>query len=434
MAKAAINISLARRIWIAIALISLIPIIVFAYYVFGYQISVWAAGFLVLVVFLGWRVVFEVFSSVVRVYAQSRSTLLDIGEPAPEIPDEVQSLETVISLLSDKVKTGFEELQSFTKKTEELNREVTKKVLILSAILQANDLFSKDTPAEEIIRFLSDHLKKLLDSNVCFCGLREDVSSELKAISFSGVSIDSIDDFISKRAKDLPTKVDLVVIDSTHQPKHYQKWASELGVINLAIVPVVSKGQVIGMVGVGNNQDSYVFNKDEADVLNLFSQNVTLIWEHQRLSTKIEELEILDKLTGLYNEKTIAKRLDEEIQRSSAYQRPCGLIGLNLVNFDKYQKDYGLIEAEKMMAKVAQAFKKNLRPIDIAGRIASKTLGAILIESNKRHSLEVASKIEAKLAEVTQEKIKLSSAVAESPLDGTTAKELLDFVTTKSEK
>ncbi|MCF7908120.1 MAG: diguanylate cyclase [Candidatus Omnitrophica bacterium] len=428
------NLSLARRIWISIALVSLIPLIVLLYYLFGYQISFFAATTLLLVVILGWRVVFEVFSSIIRLYTQSKTALEDIGEQAPEISDEVQSLETVINVLSDKVKSGFEELKDFTQKTEELNREVTKKVLVLSAILQANDLFSKDAPAEEIIKFLSEHLKKILETNVCFCSLKDDAQSKLKPISFLGVEIPIIDSFIENRNSDLPQRMKLSVVDSSNKPKPYLGWAKELGLVNMALVPVVAKGIVVGIVGVGNNQDEYNFSKDEIDVLNLFSQNVTLIWEHRRLSSKIEDLEVLDDLTDLYNEKVIIRRLDEEIRRSSIYQRPCGFISVSLLDPDKYQKEFGLIESEKILKKIAHGFKRSLRPIDIAGRIGPQTLGAIIIESNKRHSQEAAKKAEAALKVITQGKVKLSFSVAASPLDGTTAKELIKFTKLKKNK
>ncbi|MBU1112338.1 MAG: GAF domain-containing protein, partial [Candidatus Omnitrophica bacterium] len=300
MQKAITNLSLKRRIWIAIAMVSFIPVIVLTYYLFGYYISFWATLVLLLLVFLGWRVIFEVFSSIVRVYAQSKSTLEDIGEEAPEISDEVQSLETVINLLSDKVRTGFEELRSFTQKTEELNREVTKKVLILSAILQANDLFSKDAPAEEIIRFLGEHLRKLLEANICFCCLKEGVDGGLKTIFALGLSDQIMNDFVSQRNTDLPRQMGLVIIDLSNKAKAYQSWLQELGMTNMVIVPIIAKGRTVGMVGAGNDQVGYSFTKDELEVLNLFSQNVTLIWEHARLSSKIEELEILDHLTDLY--------------------------------------------------------------------------------------------------------------------------------------
>jgi len=57
-----------------------------------------------------------------------------MGEETPTIPDEVESLEKMIGVLSDKVKSGFEQLRDFTRMTEDLNKEVSRTVLILSTI------------------------------------------------------------------------------------------------------------------------------------------------------------------------------------------------------------------------------------------------------------------------------------------------------------
>jgi diguanylate cyclase (GGDEF)-like protein len=422
------NLSLRRKILVSIALVSLIPLIVLIYYFYGYYISLGAALCVLIIMLLGWRVIFEVFTSVSKIYVHSKDTLKDMGERPPEIPDEVQSLEHVINLLSNKVKDGFEQLKDFTQKTEELNREVTKKVLILSVILQANDLFSKEAPEEEVINFLSTHLKDLLETKLCFCGFRNEATSELKIISCLGIDEEKMRGFLDKHNSDLPHLLKIVIVDKYNKPKNYLEWADDLALKNIAIAPVISKGHVVGLVGVGNNSEDYSFKSDDLDVLSLFSQNVTLVWEHKRLSAKIEELEILDYLTGLYNEKMIRGRLEEEIRRSIVYQRPCGFITLNLANYTAYQQEFGLIEAEKSLKKIAKAFKRALRPIDIAGRIGPSTLGAILIESNKRQCQDIIENIKRDLEKISEDKIRLAFSIAESPINGATAQELIAFV------
>lgn len=425
------NLSLKRKIWVAVSLISLIPLIILLHYFSGYYITSLAIIILGLLVFLGWWVIFEVFSSISRVYVHSRAALKDIGEEAPPISDEVQSLDTIINLLSDKVKGGFEQLKDFTQKTEELNQEVTKKVLILSTILQANDLFSKDTPAEEVIKFLSHHLKQLLEADKCFCVLRENSLGHLKTVVSLGIDPLEVKSFIDKVKEDLSGMEKILILDNREKHKRYSSWAKDLGMNNIIISPIISKGEIIGVVGIGNNKDRFFFREDDVNVVNLFSQNVALIWEHEQLSSKIEELEIIDYLTGLYNEKTIIRRLDEEIKRASIYQRPCGFITVTIINYENYQKEFGLIEAEKIIKKVAKIFKKEIRPIDIPGRIGPYTLGAILIESNKRKSQEIADRLSKSLAQACSDKIKLSFSVAESPINGTSAQELMEFVQTQ---
>jgi len=339
----------------------------------------------------------------------------------------------MITLLSDKVKSGFEQLKDFTQMTEDLNKEVSRTVLILSTILQANDLFSKDAPADEVIKFIITHLKHLLNAEVCFCILKDESTEKFESIVALGISASAVQKLIEERNDELAFLKERVVVDRYNKQKGYIAWAKDLELKNISAVPIISKGGVIGIIIVGNDIEAYSFSKDDLEVLNLFSQNVTLIWEHQRLSAKIEELEIVDYLTGLYNERLVVKRLDEEIKRSTVYQRPCGFITVEIRNYDKYLEESGLIESEKLLKKIAKVFKSTLRHIDIAGRIGSNKLGAILIESNRRQSQEVIEQLKNNLHELCGDKINLVYAVAESPMHGVTSKELIAYAQAHTE-
>jgi len=421
------NLGLKRKVCIAIALVSLLPLIVLFYYFSGYYISFWTTVILILVVSLGWWVVFEGFSSIIRIYTRSRNALEDIGEKTPTIPDEVQSLEKMIGILSEKVKSGFEQLRDFTRMTEDLNKEVSRTVLILSTILQANDLFSKEAPAESVIKLIINHLKHLIRAEACFCGLEDRAKGEFETVARVGIDSLRLDNFFKKKSKGFLQLKDVVVVDRRNKPKGSHLWAQELDVKNIALAPVSNKGRIIGLIGVGNNEEDFSFSKDDLEILGLFAQNVTLIWQHERLSEKIEELEIVDYLTGLYNEKLIKARLDEEIKRSTIYQRPCGFIEVEIVNYDEFREKRGMIEAEKVLKKMAKIFKDGLRPIDIAGRTGPSKLGAILIESNKRQSQEIVENLKSNLAEICGSEIKLKFSVAASPVHGVTAGELMSF-------
>jgi diguanylate cyclase (GGDEF)-like protein len=208
---------------------------------------------------------------------------------------------------------------------------------------------------------------------------------------------------------------------------NYSNIVKELEVNGLGICPIISKNQPIGLLAVGSSDDNFVFTKDALNIINLFSQNIALIWEHKRLSLKIGELEVSDYLTGLYNSKYIEKRLAEESIRCMAYQRPCGFLLMKIANYADYQEKLGLIEAEKLVKKTAKIFKESLRPIDIAGRSGPDSLCAILIEKNKRQSQAVANELKEKLGEMFKDELKVTFSIAENPIDGTTAKELMLF-------
>ncbi len=421
------TLSLKRKIWIAIALVTVIPIIVIFYHFSGLKISAHAIIIASLIVALGWWIIFEVFASIARVYSNSKKTLQNIGEETPDVENEVQSLESIIDILSSKMRSGLEQLKDFSEKAEELNQEVSKKVLVLSTILQANDLFSKEVPPREILQFLNQRLKEILEMKTSFCTLMDEASGIFQLASYCGIDAAKAEEISLKETEGLRKLARTVILDKENKNFPYMKLANELGVVNLIITPVLSRNQQVGVLLAGSSRDNFMFSKDDLSVLNLFAQNIAIIWEHKRLSHKVDELEVFDYLTGLYNEKYIEKRLDEEMVRSLSYQRPCALMFMEIANYNEYQKDFGPIESEKLVKKTAKIFKENLRPIDIPGRFGLNRLCAILIEKNKRQSQVIANELKKKIEDNFKGQIKLSFSVAENPIDGVTAKELIHF-------
>lgn len=419
--------SLKRRIWVAISLVTLIPAIITFYYLNGFVISGITVITAVLIVFLGWWIIFEVFSSIVKVYYNSKKTLKNIGEDTPAVANEVQSLESIIDILSSKMKSGLEQLKDFSQKTEELNQEISKKVFVLSTILQANDLFSKDIPSEEILSFLTQRLKEILEMKICCFSLKEETSDIFRIVSCLGVETSKAEEILTKESRYIYKLKKIDIFDKLNKTMAYSNIVKELEVNSLGICPIISKNQTIGLLAVGSSDDNFTFTKDSLNIINLFSQNIALIWEHKRLSLKIGELEVLDYLTGLYNIKYIEKRLAEESIRCVAYQRPCGFLLMEIANYADYQARLGLIEAEKLVKRTAKIFKESLRPIDIAGRFGPDSLCVILIEKNKRQSQAVANELKVKLESTFKDQLKVKFSVAENPIDGTTAKELILF-------
>ena len=66
------DLSLKRRVCVAVALVSVIPLILIFYYFSGYdEITLTATIMASLIVVLGWWVIFEVFASIINVYRRS---------------------------------------------------------------------------------------------------------------------------------------------------------------------------------------------------------------------------------------------------------------------------------------------------------------------------------------------------------------------------
>ena len=326
---------------------------------------------------------------------------------------------------------SFDQLKDFTQKTEDLNKEVSQKVLILSVMLQANDLFYKNPNTEEIIKFFSHHLKRILNTELSFCVLKDTASGQSKLAECLGVESIKFGELIEKLNKDLFSITKMVIYDE--RDKEFDCWRvliEEIRVKSMVLSPIILKGKTMGIIGVGSQKTKDAFDKEYLDVITLFSQNIAFIYENEKLSSRVHELEPFDPLTGLYNEKVIVKRLEAEVKRATMCRRPCSFVMLNITNYSDYQKQFGVIEAEQSLKNIAKILKGTLRSIDIAGRIGLSTIGIILMETNKRQAQELVSDLKANLTQKCGDKTVLDFFIAESPVNGVTAEELLLYAQT----
>ncbi|MBU2102443.1 MAG: diguanylate cyclase [Candidatus Omnitrophota bacterium] len=418
------SLSLKRKIFVAVSLVTFIPLIVLLFYPSGPRVAIHIKMIAVVLIALGWWIVSQVFSSIIKMYQTTKKTLETIGETPPSVANEVESLEAIMGILSSKVKTEFAQLKELSQKTDELNREISKKVFVLSTILQANDLGSKETPAEEVIQFLMQRLKQIMNMAVVACCLKNEGADQMHVLVALGCEPSVIDAAIEPSGQELKALIHILLFDTCNKLPLLAVMAEALGLRSLAVSPVIAKSHSLGCILVGNVSEDFTFSADEIDMLNLIAQNIAIVWEHKRLRTRVEELEVFDYLTGLYNERFMAKRLDEEIKRALTYQRPCGFLLMEIVNYGEYQRQHGAIEAEKLLKKISKIFKDTMRTVDIVGRTDTNALAAILIERNKRQSQEMARQVKEKITPLFAD-VTIQCAVTENPIDGTTAQSIM---------
>lgn len=150
-----------------------------------------------------------------------------------------------------------------------------------------------------------------------------------------------------------------------------------------------------------------------------------------QLARRINELEIKDPLTGLYNETFIRGRLEEEIRRAIVYRRPCAFILLNIDNFQRFRELFGLSQAKDILKRIASLIRDSFTEVERVARIGDDEFAVILPERNKRQAKEIADetrrKIELAFAKESDadKRLTVSGGVSENPLDGVNAEQLI---------
>jgi diguanylate cyclase (GGDEF)-like protein len=190
------------------------------------------------------------------------------------------------------------------------------------------------------------------------------------------------------------------------------------------------RNKTFGYIIEVNDQKEHEYNPEVMEVTELFSRNLSIVWEHEILSRRVEDLEIVDHLTGFYNSKFFMARLDEEIKRAMAYQRPCGLLLVDISGLLEQRQKIGDEKMAPVLNGLSALLSTNVRPIDILGRLDDNLIGVILIERNRRQSQYLADKIKEALnnfllgATIGAPILPVQLAVSETPLDGVKAVDL----------
>jgi len=127
----------------------------------------------------------------------------------------------------------------------------------------------------------------------------------------------------------------------------------------------------------------------------------------------------------------IRNRLEEEIKRAIIYRRPCAFIILNIDNFQQFHKNFGLLQAEVTLKKIASLIRDSFTEVDRVARAGDNEFAVVLPERNKRQAQEIAEEIRKKIDSAfskerdVNKRLTVSGGVSENPLDGVNAEELI---------
>jgi diguanylate cyclase (GGDEF)-like protein len=125
----------------------------------------------------------------------------------------------------------------------------------------------------------------------------------------------------------------------------------------------------------------------------LIAYTVSLQAQLRRLVEREKLRADTDRLTGLLNTGAFRDRVEEEIHRAQRYKHPLSLAYIDLDNFKEINDIQGHARGDKLLQQVSETIAKNIRKIDIAGRIGGDEFSICLPETDDEQVCKAIDKL-----------------------------------------
>jgi len=121
----------------------------------------------------------------------------------------------------------------------------------------------------------------------------------------------------------------------------------------------------------------------------LQSQNSSL----DTLNVQLEQQATTDSLTHLPNHRSLAEKLDENLEQARATAAPCSVIFMDIDHFKATNDYYGHIVGDVALSDFAEIVTSTVRAGDVVGRWGGEEFVAILPDTGPEEAFQIAERI-----------------------------------------
>jgi diguanylate cyclase (GGDEF)-like protein len=115
--------------------------------------------------------------------------------------------------------------------------------------------------------------------------------------------------------------------------------------------------------------------------------------EVRKAKDKLEQLSIMDGLSGLHNYRYLIHSLESEFKRATRYHHALTLLLIDIDYFKNLNDTYGHLFGDYVIKTVGKILKNNVRATDVVARYGGDELAVMLVETDTASALEVAEKL-----------------------------------------
>jgi diguanylate cyclase (GGDEF)-like protein len=167
--------------------------------------------------------------------------------------------------------------------------------------------------------------------------------------------------------------------------------------LNRAYAPLRDDGQVSGAVWMISKRD--VYDEDGLALCEAFAGYLSLALQKAALrehARHLEELSVLDGLTGVPNRRAFDAALEREWTRAIRAKRPIAIALLDIDSFKLYNDVYGHPQGDVCLRQIARACRASVvRATDCFARYGGEEFGVVIPDAEARCAAKIAERLRA---------------------------------------
>ncbi len=121
----------------------------------------------------------------------------------------------------------------------------------------------------------------------------------------------------------------------------------------------------------------------------------------KKANDRLKELIDIDDLTGLFNMRSLYKKLDFELDRARRYNRSVCVLMMDLDHFKKVNDNHDHLFGSYVIKSVGKIVHQNIRKVDFAARYGGDEYLIVLTEITQEGAVTFANRLRTRIAETT---------------------------------
>lgn len=281
--------------------------------------------------------------------------------------EKLIAIQTELDSYQKCVETNLQQISS-------LNIKYEKTVNELSNIVQIFEYINHVTDYKSLLTVINDMLIGVTGANHSTIYIFDGVHYAVEASNIKRQVLKDINDLYDWLVEKGITMDEITILKEEQLVQH--GLIRFRGIKSAMVVPLKGRESLLGMIYLEHGKKNY-FDEENVKYLNNLTRAIRLALENAQLYAKLEQIALVDGLTGLYNEAYFVKTLQSSIENYNRMSLPFILTVIDIDRFARVNENNGHLGGDVALQKLSHLIKESVRKDDIVCRYGADEIAVI---------------------------------------------------------